>query len=469
MRKISGKSLDFYRSVFAIGLPVAMQNLLGTTASMIDTAMLGTQGELAVAAVGICGQFSSLLFAAYFGFASGGILFFSQYWGAKNEKGICKAYGLTLTFMMLVGFLFGAVSCFAPEFVMGIYTDKPNIQTIGVAYLRIAGISFPLQTLSMAMSCLLRSTEKVKIPLYASIASLITNVVLNWVFIFGKLGMPAMGPAGAAVGTVAAGAVNVIMLYAFALRDKQSFLLRFRDHFGWEGAFVRQYFIKCLPIIANEMLYGVGQMIINIVIGRQDEAGIAAMAVFRVIEGLIYAFFGGFANASSVMVGKQVGAGNLKQGFRDAKRFAVLCPAITLLICLATAAVRRPLLQAFGLGDTALQYGMWMLLIYVVASTVRTCNYIMNNTFRAGGEPLFGTVLEIGGLFLVTVPLIWLAGIVWKLPFLAVFAFMYADEFLRLAISLWYLFTGKWVKPVTVQGKQRLDEFHGWLKEKKKA
>lgn len=187
------------------------------------------------------------------------------------------------------------------------------------------------------------------------------------------------------------------------------------------------------------------------------------MAAFRVVEGLIFAFFVGLTSASGVVVGKQIGAGQHESGFLDAKRFALISPTITLCICLLLLPVRGPLLGLFGLGETALYYGKWMLLVYAVAGTVRTCNYMMNNNFRAGGEPVFGTVLEISGLFLITVPLTWCAGIVWRLPFLAVFSFMYMDEFLRLFLELWYLRSGRWIKPVTVEGAATLEAFRASL------
>lgn len=449
----------FYKGVIRIALPIALQNLLGTTASMVDTVMIGTQGERYVAAVGLCSQYSSLFFSGYFGFVSGGILFFSQYWGARNEKGITKAYGLTLSCMFLVSLLFAGLAIFAPDFVLGIYTDKPVIREAGVAYLRILGFSFPFQVIAMAISGLLRSTEKVRIPLYASIAAVFTNIFFNWVLIYGHLGFPAMGAPGAAVGTLISAIVNVIVLYVYCARDKGSFVTRFREQFGWKLSFIKEYFSKCLPIIINELLYGTGQMLINVVMGRQDEAAVAATAVFRVIEGIIYAFFGGMASASSVMVGVKVGAGDHFDAYRDAKRFTLLCPMVTMTICLLIQPFKEPLLRGFGLGDVALGYGMTMLLIYIFAATVRTCNYIINNVLRAGGEALVGTVFEIGCLFLVAVPGVFLAGIVWQWPFIAVFSMMYLDEFLRLAIGIWYLNSGRWVKPVTSEGIKALAAF----------
>jgi len=427
---------------------------------MVDTVMIGTEGELAVAAVGVCALFSMLLFSAYFGFCNGGMIFFAQYWGAKDENGICRAYGLTLICMMAAGFIFGSLAILAPEFIIGIYTDKENIRQVGVPYLRIVGWCYPLQTLAMAMGCLLRSVEKVKIPLFASIASLITNTFLNWVLIFGRFGFPHLGVRGAAIATVVAQAVHILVLYIYCFADKHSFITRIRAHYRWSRAFVREYFAKIFFVVINEVLYGVGMLLLNMIIGRQVEAGIAAMAVFRVLEGFVFAFFGGLANASSVMVGKRIGAGEHLEGYADAKRFVLICPLVTLAIWSIILCLRYPVLRAFGLGEEAFAYAEGMMFIYLITGALRTCNYIGNNIFRAGGEPVFGTVIETIGLFLFSIPAAAIAGFILHWPFLAVFFMLFLDEFIRIGIFIWYLNSGRWVKPVTQLGREKLSEFH---------
>ena len=181
---------DFLRRVAVIAVPVALQNLLTTTGSMVDTMMIASLGQTEVGAVGLCAQFSSLMFSGYWGFVGGGMLFFAQYWGAKDDEGINRSYGLTLTCMMAVGLLFFALAALLPEAVMRLYTDKESIQAVGVEYLRIVGFSYPLTVLSMAMAALLRCTNRIRIPLYGSIASVITNTSLNWLLIYGRFGLP---------------------------------------------------------------------------------------------------------------------------------------------------------------------------------------------------------------------------------------------------------------------------------------
>lgn len=467
MRNIFGDRA-FLKSVIRIGLPIALQNLLVNASTMIDTMMVGSYGrslgaaygDIILSAVGLGSQYASLFFSAFFGFTSGGIVFFCQFWGARDEQGIRRAYGLATSCMLVVALLMGGAALLAPGFVLGIYTDKSEIIQVGIPYLRLVGLYFPLQALGMAMSALLRSTERVKLPLLASIFSQVTNVVINWLLIFGKFGLPELGVTGAAVGTLAGGLVYVVILYVYCILDRNTLILRVKEHYRWTRAFVRLYFTKCAPILANEILYGVGQLMINIVMGRQPEAGIAAMTVFRSIERLIFAFFSGFTNASAVIVGKHIGAGEPAEGLAAAKRFAFLCPLVTFVVCLLIVAARGPLLGLFGLTGEALAYGKVMLLIYVVAGTLRTCNYIINDTFRAGGETVYGTVVEIACLLLVTVPMVFLGGMVWHLPFLAVFALMFIDDPIRLPAMFRRLYSGRWIKPVTPEGQEAMPAFH---------
>lgn len=449
----------FLKHIAIIAVPVALQNLLTTTGSMVDTIMLASIGEKAVGAVGLCAQFSSLMFAGYWGFVGGGMLFFSQYWGAKDHDGITRSYGMTLLFMLSVGILFACLAIGAPEFVMGVYTDKPEIQKIGISYLRIVGFAYPLQVIAMAMSALLRSIEQVKIPLYGGIASVIANCFFNYLFIFGKFGLPKMGAAGAAVGTVMAGIVNILILVVCILYKKIPYVLEFSRHFRWNRIYVKQYLIKCFPIICNELFIGIGNMLVNVVLGRQSEQAIAAVAVFRTLEGLIIAFFSGFSNAASVLVGKEVGAGNHETAYQRAKRLVYLCSGIIGLACLVLLLVHDPLLHTLGLSGESYRIGTGMLIIYSVAALIRMGNWAQNDTYRSAGDAAFGSVLEITFMYLMVLPFVYLSNFYFHAPFLLVFAFCYVDEPIRYILMQLHLYSGKWIRPVSGPGLATIDAF----------
>ena len=450
---------EFIKQISVIAIPVALQNLLSTTGGMIDTMMIASLGELYVGAVGLCAQFSFLMFASYWGFVGGGMLFFAQYWGAKDHKGIDRSYGITITCMLTVAFIFMCAAVFFPETVLTMYTDKLNIREIGVEYIRIVGFSYPLQVLAIGMSSLLRSTEKVKIPLYGAIASVCTNTFMNWVLIFGHLGAPALGVKGAAIATVISAAVNVLLIVIFAAASKYPYLFHFKNYFKWNKAFLAIYFKKCFPVICNEVLIGIGNMVINIVLGHQVEEAIAAVAVFRTIEGLVIGFFAGFSNAASVLVGKAVGAGDTEIAYRRAKRIVYFCQATILVVVLILFAVTYPLLHAMSLSGLSYYYGRGLIIIYGIFCIIRMGNWTQNDTYRSAGDATYGTLLEIVFMFTMVLPCLLLANNVFHAPFLLVFAMCYVDEPIRYVLMQVHMYSGKWIKPVTPEGVAGLEEF----------
>ncbi|MBQ3223589.1 MAG: MATE family efflux transporter [Clostridia bacterium] len=460
---------EFLRSVAAIAIPVALQNLLTTTGSMVDTMMIAPLGETTVGAIGLCAQFTSLMFSGYWGFVGGGMLFFSQYWGAKDDDGIDRSYGITLSFMMAVAAVFASVAIFAPGWIMRVYTDKEAIQAIGVQYLRIVGFAYPLQILSMAMSSLLRSTERVRIPLYASIASVLTNMFLNWVLIYGKLGLPAMGVRGAALATACAALVNAGVIFLLAKKQGFPYLFHFRKHFRWTVAALKLYLLRCFPIICNEVLIGVANMIINMVIGRQSEQAIAATAVFRTLEGFVIGFFSGFSNAASVLVGTCVGAGKLETAYERAKRLVLLCGSCIFVVCLVLLAIHAPLLTAMSLTGESFEICFGMLIVYCIAAVIRMCNWAQNDTYRSAGDATTGTVLEIVFMYLLVLPCVCISGLLLKAPFLVIFACCYIDEPIRFVLMQRHMYSGKWVRPVTPEGQAALPAFREARAQKKLA
>ena len=449
----------FLRKIAVIAVPVALQNLLTTTGSMVDTMMIASLGQTEVGAVGLCAQFSSLMFAGYWGFVGGGMLFFAQYWGAKDDDGINRSYGLTLTCMMSVGLLFCLLAVCFPEAVMRLYTDKEPIRRIGVTYLRIAGLGYPLTVFSMAMSALLRCTGRVRIPLWGSIAGVVTNLFLNWVLIFGNLGAPALGVRGAATATVIAQAINCAVILTAARRSGHAYLLAIRRHFRWTRQFVGAYLKKCFPILCNEVLIGVGNMVINVVLGRQPEEAIAALAVFRTMEGLVIGFFAGFSNAASVLVGTEVGAGRPGVAYGRAWRLVYLCQGFIFLLGVALVSLHTPILTVMGMRGESFRLAFGMILIYLAFGIIRMGNWTQNDTFRAAGDATYGTVLEIVFMWALLIPLVCVSGLVLHWPTLAVFALCYADEPIRYLLMQRHLFSGRWIRPVTPEGRRALENW----------
>lgn len=236
-------------------------------------------------------------------------------------------------------------------------------------------------------------------------------------------------------------------------------MLEITKHFRWNRAFVRQYLQKCFPILCNEVLIGVGNMMINIVLGHQSEQAIAAVAVFRTLEGLVIAFFSGFSNAASVLVGKEVGAGNHETAYQRAWRLIYLCSGLIGLACLAIIGIHNPLLHAMGLSGESYRIGTGMLVIYSVAALIRMGNWAQNDTYRSAGDAAFGSILEITFMFLMVLPCVYSANYLFHAPFLLVFALCYCDEPIRYILMQRHMYSAKWIRPVSDAGLATIEEF----------
>ncbi len=450
---------QFLKSLAVIAIPIALSNLLTTTASMVDTMMVAPLGELSVGALGLCAQFSSLMFSCYWGFVGGGMLFFSQYYGAGDEDGIDRSYGMTLVCMMTVGVIFGLWAILSPESVMALYTNNKEIQVIGVRYLHVVGFAYIMQVFSMVMICLLRATEHVRIPLAASVISVSTNIFLNWVFIYGKFGLPAYGIQGAAMATTCAAFVNMAVILIMAKMIAYPYLFHVRNHFKWRIEYLKIYLAKCFPIICNELLCGIGFMIINMTLGRQEAYVISAVAVFRTLEGLIIGFFAGFSSAASVLVGTCVGAGELEIAFERAKRLVYVTSAFIFGVVVVLWGISQPLLGAMSLKGDSLVAGTRLLIIYGIAGVIRMGNWIQNDTYRAAGDAVTGTVLEIVFMYLVVLPCMLAAAFVFHAPYWVVFICCYIDEPVRYVLMQIHMYSGRWIRPVTEEGVKALASF----------
>lgn len=450
---------EFLKAIAIIAIPVALQNLLTTTGSMVDTMMLATLGETTVGAVGLCAQFSSLFFSCYWGFIGGGTLFVSQYWGAKNGNGIRRAYGITMFLVLTVGLVFCIASVFFPQVVMGVYTDNQEIQQIGIRYLRIVGYSYPLQSIIVVMSMLLRATEHVRIPLIGGIVSVCSNCFFNYIFIFGKFGVPALGAPGAAIGTCIASFLNLAVLITFVVIQKIPYALELRSCFKWNRDFVLIYFKRCFPILCNEFAIGVSNVLINIVLGRQSAPAIAAVAVYRTIEGVVIAFFGGFSSAASILVGKDVGAGNHEEAQSKTVRIVYLTSAIISVVCLGLMVFHTPLFTMMGLSGESFEICTVLCSIYCVVAIIRMGNWQQNDCFRAAGDPTFGTIMEITFMYLMVIPCVYISHFVFHAPFYLVFIFVYCDEPIRYFIMQRHLYSRKWIQPVSDKGMSTIEAF----------
>lgn len=455
----------FWRTALTLGLPIALQNLLTSSFILVDTLMVGQLGDVSLSAVGMAGQFGWFMNMIVFGISSGAAVFIAQYWGAGDIKGIRRSYGIALISVIAVCALFCAAAGLFPEFVISIFNREPAVVTAGADYLRIACLSYIATGISLVLSVVLRSTEQVKLPMYVSLFTTVLNAFLDYGLIFGAFGLPEMGIKGAALATVLSSWAGPVITYIISAFQKNFLISPLSEMFSFGNGFALHFFRKAMPVITNETFWGLGTLLFSVIFANLGYQNYAAVTIFRTFENFAFVFFIGLCSACSIMVGKDIGAGNIEEAVENAKRFNIAMILASIVVGAAIVLARHPLASIFNLSGTITEETLAttgiLMLIYGIELPVRNMPYIqIVGTFRPGGDTTVGVRLDLLSLWLLSVPATALAAFVLKLPFPAVFAIMYvAEDYVKTFLCLRHFFTYSWLRPVTEQGKAGLERF----------
>ncbi len=456
----------FWKSMLTLAIPIAVQNLLTSSFSLVDTLMVGQLGDISLAAVGIAGQWSWLLNMVIFGICSGASVFFAQYHGDGNRKGIIHTYGIANLFGMLFALMFMLIGLFAPRFVISIFNRDAAVLDSGVRYLRIAVFSYPAILLNLLINNVLRSTERVRLPMFVAFFTTILNAILDYGLIFGAFGLPRLGIEGAAIATViSAWSGPLIILFVCGIKKDDIFFAPVKDLLGFDKHFAIYFVKRAFPVILNETLWGLGTVIYNIIFSNMGYEYTAAISILRTFENIALSFFVGMINASSVIIGRDIGCGEIKTAIKNSIRYMVIVPLTGLIIGIFVIIFRDQLIGIFNMGgsisDKTLQAARHIMLIYALELAIRNIPYIaIVGVFRSGGDTKKGMKYDLITLWLISIPVTAFVAFIVKIPFPMVFACSYmCEDYIKAFLCIKYFRSNRWIKPVTQTGQRALEKY----------
>ena len=441
---------EFLKSAALLVVPVAMQNLITTAINSLDVIMLGRVNEIVLAGASLGNQVYFNMSLFLFGITSGAAVLIAQYWGKKDLDSIKAIFGLGMKLGIAVSSLFALSAFFIPELLMRIFTDDPEIIRQGEIYLRIVCFSYPFTAVNMIYLNTMRSMEKVKIATLAYSVSFFVNLIANGVLIFGLLGFPALGTAGAAWGTVIARFSEslVILFYDRKINRTLKFSIKFLV--SKNGLLTRDFWKYALPVIINELSWGTGISMITGILGRLGSSVVAANAVAQVARQLSMIIGFGVAAAAAIEIGKKIGEGN-REGAKDlGRRYAVLS-VITGFIGAAVILIALPVMLKFlVLTPDAAKYLKMMMLVmsyFVIGQSINSCSVV--GIFRAGGDTRFGLFFDLTFMWGIAILGGWIAAFVFHAPVTVVYMILLSDEVLKMPVAYGRYKSYKWLKNVT--------------------
>jgi len=436
--------------MLSIAIPLTLQNLLFSSFMLIDTVMVGSLGDLPLAAVGMAGKWSWFLNIVLFGCTSGAAVFIAQYFGAGDHKGIHRTYGLMSILSLASALVFMACALLIPETVVGMFTKDPQAIEAATVYLRIIALSYPFQAMGKSASTLLQSTQRVVIPFVGAACSVVTNIVLNALLIFGLCGFPAMGVAGAALASAIAAVVNAVVIYGLALSRGTMLRAPLREMLDISRSFVRDYVRVGAPAMFNETIWALSILIYSAIFGHMSTEAYASITVVKSIEDLTCVAIHGMCSACAVMIGSYVGQGKYDHAKACARYHIAVTTALSVVIGGSLFFLKGPIMSLFGVSDVVRADSMAVMMIYGAEMAIRNIPLMLVvGTFRAGGDTKYGLIVDLISAYLIGIPVTAVAGLVLHASVPVTYAIMYCvEDILKVIVYGRHFLSDRWIKPV---------------------
>ena len=446
------KEKTFYKSFMILALSLALQNLLTYGVNMMDTLMLGRYSQNAMGGVSLCNQIQFLLQMLVVGAGEGAVVMGSQYWGRKKLEPIPHIIGVALRFGGALAVLLFILVFGWPNQILSLLSNDPAVIVEGAKYFSIIRYTYVIFTITNILVASLRSIGVVRIGYMISGSTLVINVCLNYLLIYGNLGFPEMGVRGAACATLIARCVELIIVIWFLKYRENVLNLNLRKLLHIDTSYVRDYMKVSLPVLINQALWGVAQMVQTGILGHLGGDVTAANAisvqVYQVLSVVCY----GAASAAGIVVGRTIGEDNEKKLHPLVTTLQVLFISIGLCSGLAIFLLRGPILAAFGGTLTENAYRLSRQFMLVLAITTVGTSYQMacdNGIIRGGGDTAFSAKMNLVSMWCIIVPFSAMAAFWWKCPPVAVFFLLKWDQLYKAIPVGIRLHSWKWVKKVT--------------------
>lgn len=448
---------SFYRTLIALAIPISMQNLITFAVGFADNLMIGRLGDNAISGVYVGGQVQTVV-QMFIGGVEGAILILAaQYWGKKDTESIRRVVSIGVKLAAAVGFAFSLVTVLFPGFIIGLFTKEAGVIAEGTVYLQIVGFTYLFFSISQVMIASMRSVETAKIGLYISIMALIVNVGLNYVLIFGKLGLPALGVRGAAVATLISRVLEASVSVGYVFIADRKLKLGLKDLLRTDRQLLRDFIKYGLPIIGGQVVWSVNMLANTKIMGVYSAGVMAAVSITGMLHNLIYVWMNGLSSAVGIITGKTVGAGQ----YEKMKEYARTVQVIFLMVGVLSGGIvllaRDGFVSLYDVTPEALSFSREFINVISV-TIVGTCYQAacLFGLVKSGGDISFVFKNDTIFVFLVVLPSAiicqWLGAPAW-----VVFAALKCDQILKCFVAVVKINRFNWMKNLTRDSLEAAD------------
>lgn len=429
---------------------MALQNLINVAVTAADVIMLGNVSQNVLSGASLAGQIQYIMTLFFFGLTSGASVLTAQYWGKRDTQTVEKVLGIALKFSLSVAVIFTVTAGVFPTQCLTLFTDDPEVIREGAQYLRILCMSFIFTSVTMIYLNTMRSIERVVISTFVYLISLICNITLNSILIFGAFGISPMGIRGAAIGTCISRVLETTIVIIYSLGRNNPVHIRISYILKNDSLLFRDFLKFSLPVVLNEFAWGAGCATNSLILGHMGSSAVAANSVAQVTRQLSTVIAFGVANAAAIMIGKRIGSGDRQKAEEYGSRFVRLILitgafAGALILC-----INGLIIKSVNLEPLANDYLRKMLIVmsyFVFAQSYNTTMVV--GIFRGGGDTLFGLIMDISTMWGGSILCGAICAFVLELPVPVVYVVLMSDELIKMPITTLRYRQRKWLKNVT--------------------
>lgn len=436
----------FYKVLISLCIPIIIQNLISTSVNVIDTVMISSLGETSVASIGVANQFFFLFNMSLSGITGGAGVFISQFFGKNDVNNIRKVTGLSTILAIILSLVFLIPALIIPTKIINIFSYDPEVVKQCIEYFSIVVFCYPMIAISTVFSMGSRGVRNPKLGMFCSAIALCVNIVLNYGLIFGNFGLPALGVKGAALATVIARIIELILIIGYVYFLKKDYILRFGiDNLkSLNSEFINSLLAKSLPIFLNDSLWAVGTVLYSVAYSKAGTSAIAASQIATSTGNFFIMTAVCIANGAAIMLGNELGADYINRAITYAKKFSILV-FLAGLIFGGLLILNIPiLLKVFTVSNSLAPDITKIFIIMGVLMALKSFNVLLViGILRSGGDTKYALFLELGCMWLVSIPLTFLAALKGA-PIYVLVLLTYSEEIVKFIFGMPRALSKKW-------------------------
>lgn len=440
----------FYRKLWGLVFPIAIQNLMTALVSASDAFMLGFVSQTSLSAVSLATQIQFVHNLFMLALTIGATTLAAQYWGKGDTDSVEEILAIVLKISMAVSVVFFIAAMFFSGFLMRIFTNDIKLIQAGIPYLRIVSVSYLFMGFSQIYLCIMKNSGRTaKSTIYGSVAVVI-NIGFNVIFIFGLAGIPAMGIAGAALATTVSRALE-LLLTIYENMHRSLVCVRLKYIRNSSKKLKKDFWHYTTPVLGNELAWGCGFTMFSVIMGHLGSDAVAANSVANILKNIIACVCNGIGIGAGIIVGNELGKGEMERAREYGNRLfklAVFAGAVSGLILLAVSPVLRIFTGSLSAqAHSYLKNMMYICTYYMIGKSVNAT--VIAGVFCAGGDTKFGLKCDAVTMWVILIPIGMITAFVLKLPIMVVYFIISMDEIIKLPAVYRHYKKYNWVRNLT--------------------